>query len=124
MPKHLITRDENAIYHFHGELTIHELEQLRAILQDLQATADQLSLSFASVSFMDTAALQLFIAFRISLPPQVTWRLVALSPELEKILAISGLRIPFVGDSCKTQRNRHPRENGDPEALEIPPRRD
>jgi anti-anti-sigma factor len=97
MPNPVVTRDEHGTQHFHGELSIHDLEQLRAILQNLQATTDRFSLSFAAVDFMDTAALQLFIAFRISLPPQVTWRIVSLSPKLEKILAISGLRMAFVG---------------------------
>jgi anti-anti-sigma factor len=93
----LVRQDEQGIQHFMGELSIHNLERLRAVLLNIPETRDEVALSFASVRFMDTAALQLLIAFRISLPARVTWRVVDLSSELEKILTISGLRTALLG---------------------------
>jgi anti-anti-sigma factor len=89
-----VTRDKQGTYHLQGELTIHDLEALRDFLQKSlkERQESEVVFSFADVGFMDTAALQLLIAFKRWLEPEARLRISALSPEVEDILSLSGLR--------------------------------
>jgi anti-anti-sigma factor len=93
----MVHQDEQGIFHLHGELSIHHLESLHQSLTDLLYSKDELVLSFAEVTFIDTAALQLLLAFRNSLPPNRIWLVVAISERMERILFLSGLKNALVG---------------------------
>jgi anti-anti-sigma factor len=89
-----VSQDENGTYHLGGELTIHDLEELRELLEESlqEGQKGEIVLSFAEVGFIDTAALQLLIAFKRWLEPDVKLKISALSAEVEDILSLSGLR--------------------------------
>ena len=84
--------DEQGITHISGELTVHGLERLRLFLTDLLHSNKEPVLSLAEVTFMDTAALQLLVACRKSLPAGRPLRVVAVSDQVERILSLSGLK--------------------------------
>lgn len=88
----IFREDEQGVIHIAGELTIHSLERLRLFLTDLLHSNKEPELSLAEVTFIDTAALQLLVAFRKSLPAGRRWRLVAVSDQVERILTLSGLK--------------------------------
>jgi stage II sporulation protein AA (anti-sigma F factor antagonist) len=89
-----VTQDKHGTYHLQGELTIHELDELRNFMEkSLQDNPDrEIVLSFAEVGFIDTAALQLLISFKRSLEPNSKLRISDLSAEVEDILSLSGLK--------------------------------
>lgn len=91
-----VSQDDEGVFRFKGELTIHGVEYLRSFLDTSFAHAKKISICMAEVTFADTASLQLLIAFRRSLEPEIEWRLLELSPELEKILEISDLKTALV----------------------------
>lgn len=92
MSQFTVSQDAEGVFRFKGELTIHGIEYLRKFLDTAFVHAEKISISMAGVTFADTASLQLLIAFRRSLEPEFEWRLLELSPELEKILEISDLK--------------------------------
>jgi anti-anti-sigma factor len=86
-------QDEQGVYHFQGELSIHSLDQLNELLESaLQSQGQGLSVSLEKVRFVDTAALQLLVMFKKKLEPDVSFRIVGVSPEVEDILSLSGLK--------------------------------
>lgn len=91
-----VSQDESGTYHLGGELTIHGLEELRELLekslQEDRGQKGEIVLSFAEVGFIDTAALQLLIAFKRWIEPDTKLKLSALSAEVEEILSLSGLK--------------------------------
>ena len=92
MSQFTVSQDAEGVFRFKGELTIHGIEYLRKFLDTAFVHAEKISISMAGLTFADTASLQLLIAFRRSLEPEVEWRLLELSPELKKILEISDLK--------------------------------
>ncbi|MDI6687341.1 MAG: STAS domain-containing protein [Desulfobacterales bacterium] len=92
-----VSQDTEGVFRFKGELNIHGIEYLKEFVDTYFAEAKEISLCLAEVTFADTASLQLLIAFRKSLEPKIKWRLLELSPELEKILGISGLKDSLIG---------------------------
>lgn len=91
------SQDAEGVFRFKGELTIHGIDYLNKILLDISsAHPKKISICMAEVTFADTASLQLLIAFRRSLEPEIEWSLLELSPELEKILGISDLKKALV----------------------------
>ncbi len=92
MPQFTVSQDVEGVFQFKGELTIHGIEYLRKFLDTSFVRAKKISICMAEVTFADTASLQLLIAFRRLLKPETEWRLLELSPELEKILEISDLK--------------------------------
>ncbi len=88
----MFREDEHGVIHIKGELTIHGLEGLRLFLTDLLQSNKEPVFSLAEVTFIDTAALQLLVACRNSLPADRPWRVVAVSDQVERILTLSGLR--------------------------------
>jgi anti-anti-sigma factor len=93
----MVHLDEQGILHLKGDLSIHNLESLHQSLTDMLYSNEELILSFAEVDFMDTAVLQLLLAFRSSLPPRRTWLVVGISEKMERILTLSGLRTALLG---------------------------
>jgi len=93
----MFRQDEDGVIHFQGTLSIHELERLRVFLLDLLHSEQGILLSLAKVTGIDAAALQLLIAFRISLPVGRSWRVVAISEQVERILMLSGLKGELFG---------------------------
>jgi len=96
MQQFTASQDAEGVFRFKGELTIHGIEYLRKFLDTSFAHAKKISISMTDVTFADTASLQLLTAFRRSLEPEIEWRLLELSPELEKILEISDLKTALV----------------------------
>ena len=96
MQQFTVSQDAEGVFRFKGELTIHGIEYLKKFLDTSVVHAKKISICMAGVTFADTASLQLLIAFRRSLEPEFEWRLLELSPELEKILEISDLKTALV----------------------------
>ena len=91
-----ISQDGQGVYHLKGELSIHELDKLKAFLEESLKDAQEVPISLAKVKFIDTAALQLLIAFKRRLEPEVKLRISAVSAEVEDILYLCGLKPALV----------------------------
>jgi anti-anti-sigma factor len=91
-----VSQDDQGIYHLEGELSIHELDELKAFLEGSVKGAQEVPVSLAKVRFIDTAALQLLIAFKQRLEPEVKLRISAVSAEVEDILYLCGLKTALV----------------------------
>ncbi len=87
-----VSRDERGTYHLRGELSIHELDDLRGFLDKSLNPGQEHAISLVGVRFIDTAALQLLIAFKRWLEPEGKLRISAVSAELEHILSLCGLK--------------------------------
>ena len=89
-----IRQDKQGTYHLQGDLSIHELDELKDFLEKSLKGGDEqeIAISLADVGFIDTAALQLLIAFKRWLEPDVKLRISALSAEVEDILFLCGLK--------------------------------
>ena len=87
-----VSRDDDGVYHFQGELSIHGLDELRAILDRALENGQEMAISLAKVTFVDTAALQLLIAFKRRLEPEAALRISAVSAEVDDILSLCGLK--------------------------------
>lgn len=87
-----VSQDDHGIYHLHGELSIHELEDLRGFLEQSLEDEQETAISLAKVRFIDTAALQLLIAFKKHSQPEAKLRISDVSSEVEKILSLCGLK--------------------------------
>ena len=87
-----VSQDEHGIYHLQGELAIHDLDEFKAFLDDSLKGGQENAISLAKVRFIDTAALQLLIAFKRRSEPEVKVRISDVSTEVEKILSLSGLK--------------------------------
>ena len=90
--KFSVSQDEHGIYHLLGELSIHELDEFKAFLDNSLKGGQEIAISLAKVRFIDTAALQLLIAFIKRFEPEVKLRISAASTEVEDILSLSGLK--------------------------------
>lgn len=99
MAKNLNTqRDKDGIYLLQGELSIHGLDQLKNFLERTARTGEvDVFLSLEKVRFVDTASLQLFLAFKRMLEPHRRFRIISVSPEVERILVFSGLKPLLLG---------------------------
>ena len=91
-----LSQDEHGIYHLRGELSIHELDDLKGFLEESLKGGQEIAISLAKVRFIDTAALQLLIAFRKRFEPEAKFRISAVSSEVEKILSLCGLKTALV----------------------------
>jgi anti-anti-sigma factor len=89
-----ISQDQDGTYHFQGELTIHELGDLRDFLEESlkDNQGAEIVFSFANVGFIDASALQLLIVFKAWLEPDIKLRISSLSSEVADILSLSGLK--------------------------------
>jgi anti-anti-sigma factor len=87
-----IGQDKEGIYLLEGELSIHDLDELRGFLDEALQGGEEVSLSLDKVRFIDTAALQLLIAFKKRMDPAARLRISAVSPEVESILSLCGLK--------------------------------
>ncbi|MEA1935013.1 MAG: STAS domain-containing protein [Thermodesulfobacteriota bacterium] len=95
-PQFKISQDSEGIFRIDGELTIHDIENLKSFLDNHLARAKKISLDFGKVSYADTASLQLLIAFRKALKAEIEWEITELSPEMVMILNVSGLKEALV----------------------------
>ena len=93
-----VSQDQSGTYHLQGELTIHDLEELKDFLEKAleDGKEKKIVISFAEVAFIDTAVLQLFIAFKRWIEPDTKLKISALSAEVEEILSLSGLKTAFL----------------------------
>ena len=91
-----VTQDVDGTYLFKGELTIHDLDYLKDFLESSAARSKKMAVNFSEVSFVDTATLQFLAAFRRHVKKNKQWEVMGLSEEMEKILAVSGLRAHVV----------------------------
>jgi anti-anti-sigma factor len=87
-----IGQDEEGVYLLEGELSIHDLDEFRSFLDEALQGKEGISLSLGKVRFIDTAALQLLIAFKRRSGFAGRLRISAVSPEIEGILSLCGLR--------------------------------
>jgi anti-anti-sigma factor len=87
-----VSQDKKGTYHVQGEVSIHELEEFNAFLEESVKEVEEIAISLAEVRFIDTAALQLLIAFMKRFEPEVKLRISAISTEVEDILSLSGLK--------------------------------
>jgi anti-anti-sigma factor len=88
-----ISQDGQGIYHLEGELSIHELDKFKAFLEESLKGAREVPVSLAKVRFIDTAALQLLIAFKRRVEPdEAKLKISAVSAEVEDILSLCGLK--------------------------------
>ena len=88
----VVSQDIEGTFRFKGQLTIHDLEYLKEFLDVSLAELKIISLDMEKVVYADTASIQLLIAFRKARSSKVNWQITKMSPELEKILEISGLK--------------------------------
>ena len=91
-----ISQDGQGIYHLKGELSIHELDKLKAFLEESLKDTKEVPISLAKVRFIDIAALQLLIAFKRRLEPEVKLRIFDISAEVKDILSLCGLKAALV----------------------------
>ena len=87
-----VRQDADGIFFLIGELTIHDLEYLKEFFDSLTARSDKIVLNLAGVAYADTAFLQLLIAFRKMAQSVNECLIVEMSPELERIVTVSGLK--------------------------------
>lgn len=89
-----VSQDERGTYQFQGEISIHDIDSFKDILEKAPkgGQEQEIVISLAEVRFIDTAALQLLIAFKRWLEPDVKLRISALSAEIEDILSLCGLK--------------------------------
>ena len=87
-----VSQDIEGTFWFKGKLTIHDLEHLKEFLDNSLANLKNISLNMEEVVFADTASIQLLIAFKKSLGPEVKWEITNMSSELDKILELSALK--------------------------------
>ena len=91
-----VSQDEHGTYHLRGELSIHELDDLKGFLEESLKGGQEIVISLANVRFIDTAALQLLIAFKKRFEPEAKFRISAVSSEVEKVLSLCGLKTTLV----------------------------
>jgi anti-anti-sigma factor len=91
-----VSQDDHGIYHLHGQLSIHELDDLRGFLEESLKGEQEIVISLAKVRFIDTAALQLLIAFKKRFQPEAKLRISDVSSEVEKVLSLCGLKTTLV----------------------------
>ena len=87
-----VSQDKHGVYLFEGELSIHGLDEFRGFLDSTPKGGEEIAISLAKVRFIDTAALQLLIAFKRHLEPEVKVRICAVSAEVDDILSLCGLK--------------------------------
>ena len=92
-----ITQDANETCFLKGELTLLDLEYLQEFLDATLARVKSISLDMSEITYADSASLQLLIAFKKNVKPANQCRIVAMSPELDQIVTICGLK-PFLVD--------------------------
>jgi len=91
--KHFATsQGGHGAYSLKGELSINELDELRHFLEESRQDRQEIAISLAEVRFIDTAALQLLIAFKKGLAPDVKLWISAVSAEVDDILSLCGLK--------------------------------
>ena len=91
-----VSQNEHGTYHLRGELSIHEVDDLKGFLEESLKGGQEIVISLANVRFIDTAALQLLIAFKKRFEPEGMFRISAVSSEVEKILSLCGLKTTLV----------------------------
>jgi len=91
-----ISQDGQGVYHLEGKLSIHELDEFKAFLEESLKDVQEVPISLAKVRFIDTAALQLLIAFKRRLEPEVKLKISDASAEVEDILSLCGLKAALV----------------------------
>lgn len=83
-----VSQDKKGTYHVQGEVSIHELEEFNAFLEESVKEVEEIAISLAEVRFIDTAALQLLVAYK----RRIKLRISAVSLEVEEILSLCGLK--------------------------------
>jgi anti-anti-sigma factor len=91
-----VREDKKGVYHFKGELSIHELDELKGFLEKSLKGERDIAISLAKVRFIDIAALQLLIAFKKQWKPETKFLISDVSSEVEDILSLSGLKMVFL----------------------------
>jgi len=94
-----VTQDEFGVYHLKGQLCIYQVEKLKDFLDDLLKARMEVTLSLSDVTLIDTAALQLLIAFRNSSQARMKCHITSVSAEIDKLLTISGLSAALLGQA-------------------------
>lgn len=87
-----VHQDAEGVFQFNGRLTIHDLKYLQEFLDTSLSRIKKISLSMEDVEYADTASIQLLIAFKKAMGPDADWKILKLSPGLEKILEVSNLK--------------------------------
>jgi anti-anti-sigma factor len=87
-----VSQDADGTFLLQGELTIHDLEYFKDLVDSAFSRAKTLSLSFEDLAFLDTASLQFLLSYKKSLGKGRSWVIRGVSPEVSKILEVSGTR--------------------------------
>ena len=87
-----VSQDDHGIYHLKGELSVHDLDEIRSFLDHCVNRGQEIPISMEKVRFIDTAALQLLIAFKKHLDPRKQLTILAVSAEVDEILSFCGLK--------------------------------
>jgi len=87
-----ITHDADGTFRFKGNVTIHNIEYLKSFLDTTSARSKKMTIDMADVSYIDTASLQLLIAFRKSQKSKIKFEIRNVSMEVNTILEISALQ--------------------------------
>lgn len=93
----MVTQDEFGVYHLKGQMSIYQAEKIKDFLDDLLKARTELTLSLGDVTHIDTAALQLLIAFKNSTQGRLKLHITSVPAEIEKLLTISGLSLSLLG---------------------------
>lgn len=87
-----VPRDGLGVYSLQGHLTIHLLGELKDWIEKTLEREGNLRVSLDHVTFLDTAVLQYFVVLGSRLPSEGAFCVVSCSPEVDRILALCGLR--------------------------------
>ena len=87
-----IVKSEQGIHELQGVLDIHHVDKLMEFLEEASKGAQDIRISLSHLTYIDISALQALISFKNSPSVSISLRISSLSPEVEEILSISGLR--------------------------------
>jgi len=87
-----ITHDADGTFQFKGNVTIHNMEYLKNFLDTTSARSKKMTIDMTDVSHIDTASLQLLIAFRKRQKAKIKFEIRNVSMEVNTILEISALK--------------------------------
>ncbi|HEY8543701.1 MAG TPA: STAS domain-containing protein [Acidimicrobiales bacterium] len=111
-----------AVLEIAGELDLTTVDPLAAAFREaIAGGADTLELDTSGVTFVDSRALAMFLAFQLNAPKEgVTMRMVAASPEFARVATVAGLEEDLLPppdaaatDDANDSDDRNDRNDGD-----------
>ena len=88
-----IVEDVHGTYQFQGVLDIHQVDRFKEFLEEQASKGiPDLKISFRDLNYIDISGLQVLISFKNSKYIPTKLQITSLSPEIEEILTICGLK--------------------------------